>query len=1248
MFFLKIIRTQKSRIVSCVFIFRAGVSQKNDELHIVILPIFLEKKKRPAQKKHLQKIPFFCHNAHIFASLLMSKTTHFVHLHAHSHYSLLSALGSPEEMARRAREGGMNAIALTDTGNMHGAIEFYTACTKHDIQPIIGWEAFLAPRSLLDKEQGDSKSNRIVLLAKNNVGYINLLKIATEAHLRGMFYHPRIDWELLKKHREGLICLTGGLQGEIYESIIGGDTKEKTKSIIQKYLDVFGEEVYIEVQRHPSVPQFQEAEKEIIALAREMCVPLVATNDSHYIHPEDAEAHDILICMRNNAQKNDPGRFSMLGDDYSIRSAEEMQSLFSDLPDACENTVRIAKKCHVDISFGEYLLPPFPVPKGEDLKSYLWKMCCDGIYKRYGFHPENEKQSEEEQHITKRLKYELGIINDMGFPAYFLIVADFVQWAKEHGILVGPGRGSAAGSLVSYALTITNIDPLRYDLLFERFLNPERVSMPDIDIDFPDDRREEVLQYVRKKYGEDRVAQICTFGTMAARAAVKDVGRVLGLSFTDMNAFAKLIPEKPGITMDEAYETAAELREALEKSPRFSEIWELAKKIEGTVRHVSVHACAVVISPDALPNHTALQRAPKDENSIITQFSAKPLEKLGLLKMDFLGLKNLTILVRTLRVIEKLHNTHIDLENIPLDDKKTFRLLSKGQSTGVFQLESAGMKRYVKELKPTNLEDIIAMVSLYRPGPMEWIPDYIQGKHGKKKVKYPDPSLKPILEKTFGIAIYQEQILQIAQVFAGFTLGQADILRRAIGKKIASELAAQREKFIEGAKQKGHSEKLAVRIFDDVIEPFAGYGFNKSHAAGYAMIAYQTAFLKANYPTAFMTALLASDQNNTDRVIIDIEECQELGIEVLPPNVNESDASFTAVEKGKIRFGLSAIKGIGDSVVHGIITAREEGGKFQSFADFVARCPAKTINKKSLEALAKSGALAGLAEANEVMENIKLITDFAKAAHKGTANDMQNSLFGGEMEISNHELVLPDTEPAKKAQLLAWERETLGMFVSDHPLRDAKHLFQKGATLISKLNMKKGKKVRVGGILMSLRKIITKTKKQMAILHIEDPSGKVEVAVFPKTYEKVADKLVERDDVIFWVKGKAENRQGQMQVIADEISWQPLSEIETKESPETGEDISSKRKQEMSSTEEKKETSCPATERHPWKIVMKKNFLPRELKELHALLQKHPGTCPVEIHALGQVFYLPQGVNATETLKKKVARFTEEKNTKTS
>ncbi len=1199
----------------------------------------------------------------------------FVHLHVHSYYSLLTGVGSPADIAKKSANDGAGAVAITDYGNMHGVVDLYKACEKNGIKPILGYDAYVALRSRFDKEPMDAQSFQLVLLAKNDTGYQNLLALSTEANLSGMFYRARVDKDLLKKHREGVIALSGGLQGEIAQSIVKGDTEAKTKQIIKEYHAIFGEDFYLEVQRHPITRrELQEVEERLKKYSAELGIPLAATNDVHYPTPDYADAQDIVTCIRDNGQRNDPNRVKMLGDDFSLRTPDEMLRIFADLPEACANTVKIAEQCQVSMEFGKYLLPPFPVPEGQTVDEYLREVCLDGVQSRYDFNPRQPK-TEEQTAIVDRLDLELGIIQKMGFPAYFLIVWDFVKWAKEQGIAVGPGRGSAAGSLVSYALRITNIDPIKYDLLFERFLNPERISMPDIDIDFADDRRDEVLHYVRELYGDDRVAQVCTFGTLAARAAIKDVGRVLGLGFAEMNLFAKLIPERPGITLDEALEQAPDLKKALKENPRFQEIWNIAKRLEGSVRHVSVHACAVVISPDAITKHVPLQRAPKDEQTIITQFSQKPVEDLGLLKMDFLGLKNLTILVDTLKIIQERTDEIIDLDEIPLDDEKTFKLLTKGQTTGVFQLESAGMRRYLKELKPTNLEDIIAMVSLYRPGPMEWIPDYISGKHGKKEVKYLHESLRQVLDKTFGIAIYQEQILQIAQVFAGFTLGQADLLRRAIGKKIASELAAQREKFIEGAKAKGHSEQMAVQIFDKVIEPFAGYGFNKSHAAGYAMIAYQTAYLKANYSTEFMTALLAADRNNTDRVVIDIEECRELGIEVLPPSVNESGTNFTALADGVIRFGLGAIKGVGDSVVESIVKARGTE-PFASLADFAARAPSKVLNKKSLEALAKSGALSTFTEANQVIEHFKLISDFSKGAEKDTAHEAQDSLFGDDGIDHVHELILPESTPATLAEKLSWERETLGLFVSDHPLRSAKALFRKKGVLIGEIEKKNGKKATAGGILLSMRKLITKTQKQMAIMSIEDPTGKLEVAVFPKSYEKLSDKLVERDDAVYWVTGKVENRIGAWQIIADKIELQELKEIEkivatmkpereeddllapeTGEMEEDGDTFTAESgfevtpdSEETEEADESAETegakspnqevaACP-NKNEPWKITLKPGFKKTCLKALHKELLKYPGPCPVEIHALGQVFYPEFGVEPTPELKAVVAKFT--------
>lgn len=1176
----------------------------------------------------------------------------FVHLHVHSYYSLLTAVGGPAAIVEKSVKDGAAAVALTDFGNMHGAIEFYKSCSKHGVKPILGYDAHLALRSRFDREPMDARSFQLVLLAKNDIGYRNLLQLATEASLTGFYFRPRIDRELLAKHSEGLIALSGGLNGEIAQSILKGDIPQKTKEIALAYQQIFGSDFYLEIQRHPVTrPEFAEVEMRLVELSQEFTIPLVATNDVHYPYPNDAEAQDIVTCVRDNAQRNDPNRPKMLGDNFSLRPADEMLKLFANLPEACANTVRIAKSCEVKIEFGKYLIPQFPVPEGDTSAGFLQEKCFEGVQKRYHFDPK-EPTNEKEKAICERLQTELHIIEAMGFPEYFLIVWDFVKWAKDNGIAVGPGRGSAAGSLVSYVLRITNIDPIHYDLLFERFLNPERVSMPDIDIDFADDRRDEVLHYVRDRYGEDHFAQICTFGTLAARAAVKDVGRVLGLSFADMNLFVKQIPERPGITLEEAFESSTDLRKSLKENPRFHEIWEIAKRLEGSVRHVSVHACAVVISPDPITNRVPLQRAPKDETTIITQFSQKPVDDLGLLKMDFLGLKNLTILVDTINIIHERTGKKIELDEIPLDDKKTFKLLTKGQTTGVFQLESAGMRRYLKELKPTNLEDIIAMVSLYRPGPMEWIPDYIKGKHGKKQVTYLHESLRQILEKTFGIAIYQEQILQIAQVFAGFTLGQADILRRAIGKKIASELNDQRAKFIEGAVIRGHTEKIAIQIFDKVIEPFAGYGFNKSHAAGYAMIAYQTAYLKANYPTEFMTALLVADRDNTDRVVIDIEECRELEIEVLPPSVNESGTNFTALDEGKIRFGLGAIKGIGDSIVESIVAARGEE-PFAKLADFASRVPAKVLNKKSLESLAKSGALSALAEPNEVIEHFKLIAEFSKMTGKGAVHQAQDSLFFDGGGDTAHELILPEAAMASKSQKLSWERETLGLFVSDHPLRQAKPVFKKRGTLIRDIATKKGKKTTVGGILVNFKKLLTKTQKQMAILGIEDPTGKIEVTVFPNSYDELSAKLVERDDVVFWVTGKVEDRMGSWQIIADQIEIQDLAEIEQLIATlEPEQESETEQKEDLPDTfeslevpvgeainEEEENDACSANAHEPWKLVLRQDINKSNLLALRELLTRHPGACPVEIHALGQVFYPGFGVSPDLELMEAIKRY---------
>ena len=1068
------------------------------------------------------------------------KPEDFVHLHCHSTYSLLEALPSPEEIVLRAKELGQTAVGLEDKGSTYGLIEFYQYALKHGIKPILGLETYVAVRSRHDKESGvDTKRYPLVLLAESQKGYENLLQLATKAALEGMYYKPRVDDELLKEHGEGLIALTGPMSGAIPQAALAEDG-ERIAEFVTKYQGFFGKEnLYFELMDLPNVTGQAEINQQLIQWGKELNVPLVATNNSHYCNPSDAEAHDVLLCIQKNAHVDDPSRFSMRDSDFSIKPYDEMEKSFEHIPEALENTRVIADRCNIELQFGKYHIPRFPTPKEEPEHDYLTTLCKEGFQK---FYP---KPTDE---VNERLRYELQIIEEMGFSGYFLIVADFVNEAKRRGITVGPGRGSAAGSMVSYCLGITALDPMEHGLLFERFLNPARISMPDVDIDFADNRRDEVLEYVREKYGEDHVVQICTFGTLAARAAVKDVGRAYGVPFLEMNMLAKLIPERPGTTLTEALETP-EMKAAYDENPTYKKIIDIAFKLEKKARHVSVHACGVIITPEPTAHYTALQRAPKDDQTTITQSSAKPLEALGLLKMDFLGLMNLTVIQTTLEILERTKGETIEIKNIPTDDELAFALLQKGDTTGVFQLESGGMRRYLKQLKPTVFGDITAMVSLYRPGPMEWIPSYIKRKHGKEKVKYIHDDLKPILEPTYGIGIYQEQILQIAQVFAGFSLGEADLLRRAIGKKIMSELEAQREKFLSGSLENGYKKELAEKIFDDVITPFAGYGFNKSHAAGYARIAYETAYLKAHYPTEFMAALLSSDAQRTDRVLIEINDCRAMGIEVLPPDINESLRHFTALpakkkgEHNAIRFGLTAIKGIGDTSVLQIIEAREAAGKFEGIEDFAKRIPAKVLNKKTLEALSKAGALDSLAERRQVVGHYALIVEFAKAI--GDVSSQQTDLFSQMDDDEAAKIEFPETVEATNLEKLQWEKETLGMYVSNHPLAGLSKYIAKKAQLTSTLTEEDaGKKVTVAGIVESIKKIVTKKGETMAIVFLEDPTGKIEVTLFPRTYAQAAA-FIEQPDIVIVVSGTLDLRVGQLQVRANAIKKVSLTRMIT-------------------------------------------------------------------------------------------------------
>ncbi len=1069
------------------------------------------------------------------------KPSDFVHLHCHSTYSLLEALPFTGEIVARAKELKQNAVGLADKGHMYGLIEFYQEARKQDIKPILGMDVYIAARTRHDKESGtDTKRFPITLLAETQEGYGNLLQLATLASLEGMYYKPRVDKKLLEKYGKGLIALSGPLGGAIPQAALAEDG-ERIAKLAEEYRGYFGEEnLYFELMDLPNVPGQAEVNQQLIKWGKELKVPVVASCYSHYCRPEDAEAHDVLLCIQKNANVNDPGRFTMRDSDYSMRPFEEMEKAFAHVPEALENTRVIADRCAVDFTFGKYRIPRYPVPEGTTEEGEITRQAGEGFGRLFPA-PTDELQ--------KRLEYELSVIKQVGFAGYFLIVADFVNEAKRRRITVGPGRGSAAGSLVSYCLGITGINPMEHGLLFERFLNPERISMPDIDLDFADTRRDEVLEYVRDKYGRDKVAQIITFGKLQARAAVKDVGRAYGMSFLEMNSLAKLIPDRPGTKLKDAIGTT-ELKASYESNEIYRKIIEIALKLEGKARHVSVHACGVVITEEPATAYTPLQRAPKDENVIITQYGAKPLEALGLLKMDFLGLTNLTVIQTTLEIIERLYGLKLKMTELPLDDKATYELLQRGDTTGVFQFESGGMKRYLKKLKPTRFEDLIAMVALYRPGPMDYIPTYIENKEHPDTISFPHAVLEEHLKETYGIAVYQEQVQQIAQSFAGFTLGQGYMLIKAVAKKIPKLLDEQKKLFIEGAVAKGHKKKEAEALFS-IIEPFAGYGFNKSHAAGYARIAFETAYLKAHFPTEFMAALLSSDAQKTDRVMIEIEECRQMGIAVLPPDINESLRHFTAIPpgkklvkgsapKGSIRFGLSAIKGIGDSTVQQIIAIREEGGAFASIEDFARRTPSKVINKKTIEALAKSGALDSLGDRRVLTEHYDIIADYSKAA--GDVGHAQADLFGG-TEAGNEAAALkfPDTPKATAAEKLKWEKETLGMYVSSHPLAGLRKYIGKKAQLIATLSAKDvGKKITLAGLEEGLKKIMTKKGETMAILTLEDPTGKMEVTLFPRTYTQAAG-LFGQPDTVLVVGGTMDLRGGQLQMRADALKKASLS-----------------------------------------------------------------------------------------------------------
>ncbi len=1071
----------------------------------------------------------------------------FTHLHVHSHYSLLTALPKVDDLLKRAQELGMTALALTDTSAMYGSVEFYMHAKDYGIKPIIGAEIFVC-KDLHSKNNTaeDRRRHQLVLLAKNNIGYKNLMKIISIAQLDGFYYKARADKKLLRQYGEGIIALSGSMQGEVPSEIIYGNY-ERAKAAALEYQDIFGKDnFYLELGPHMNYENQVAANQGLVQISRETGIPVVAAVDVHYVKKEDAAIQDVLLCIRDNKKVTDTERFSMMALDLSLRSAEDMAEIFKNAPDAIENTQKIADACNVTIKLGENQLPSFPLPAGQTAEEMLRELCEAGLAKRFPGQTITEEQ-------RTRLDYELSIIEKTGFASYFLIVQDFTNWAKNNGVVVGPGRGSAAGSFVAYLTAITDLDPIKYDLLFERFLNPERISMPDVDMDFADDRREAVLDYVKQRYGNDHVAQIITFGTMAARGSIRDVGRALGIPLALCDQTAKMIPMFTSIK--KALEEVHEFKQHYESNPDAKRLIDAAQNIEGLARHTSMHACGVVITKDPVTEYTPLQRISGSREGVVTQYAsstkANAVEKIGLLKMDFLGLKNLTIIQNTLRIVRALgklkplaEKLGLDAETasvsdimsrLPQDDEATFKLLQDAHTTGVFQLESSGMKRYLKQLKPSVFEDIIAMVALYRPGPMDYIPDFINGKHGTIQVKYLHPKLEPILKNTYGVAVYQEQLMQIARDLAGFSLGEADVLRKAVGKKIVELVAEQREKFIDGCIKTGVGKSIGEKVFA-FIEPFAGYGFNRSHAACYALIGYQTAYLKAHYPAEFMAALLTSDQNDTDRVAIEVREAREIGLDVLPPSINESFEDFAVIvgDDGieRVRFGLNAIKNVGSVCAEEIVKVRKTHGKFKTLESFIEYVQTKDLNKRSLEALAKVGALEDFGERNQLLESIDDILRHGKNL-KTIADTHADSLFG-DMAMPISEIQLSPAIPATKKMRLGWEKELLGLYVSDHPTSEYQEYFNKTITPLRDIEKKPdGSRIDIGGVITAVRKVLTKNGSTMFFIGLEDMTGRTEILVFGKAAERTADSWIEDEVVI--VDVRISHKDGQVRAIAEGV-----------------------------------------------------------------------------------------------------------------
>jgi len=1054
----------------------------------------------------------------------------FVHLHNHSDYSLLDGAQTVQTLVNTIDDLGMDSVALTEHGNMFSVIPYYKAAKKAGIKPIIGCETYVAVGSRFEKKpraDGGWGNNHLVLLAQNYKGYQNLMKLVTFGYLDGFYYRPRVDIDLLKEHNEGIICLSGCLKGEVTEKMLKDDW-DGAKEAALRFAEIFENRFYLEVQNH-GIPDEAQNIQNMKKLAGELNLPLVCTNDAHYAKHEHWEAHDVHICLGTGKDRDDPNRLRYATPEFYFKTQDQMYEMFKDVPNAIENTRKIADSIDIELPMGDYHLPNFPIPEDasdKDPDTYLQKLCETGVQNQYGdIKPE----------LRSRLDHELKVIKKMGFAGYFLITADFVKYAKDNDIPVGPGRGSAAGSLVSYSLGITTIDPMRHNLLFERFLNPDRISMPDIDIDFCIERRGEVIDYIKDQYGEKSVTQIITFGKMKARQVIRDVGRVLGYSFGEIDRLAKLIPTTLNITLEDALKQSPDLREAGEG--QYKDVIEYSKVLEGMNRHASTHAAGVVIAPGDLTDFVPLYRSPQGD--VTSQYDMKGLETLGLLKLDFLGLRNLTVIDNALKLLKE-RGENIDIEKIPMDDAKVYKIFAKGLTIGVFQFESSGMREFLKKLKPTVIEDLIAMNALYRPGPMENIDDFISRKHGKKKIEYAHPVMEAILEETYGIIVYQEQVMQIAHEVAGFTLAEADIMRRAVGKKIKKLMDELKVKFIDGALEKHNIPKKRGKEIYELIEKFAEYGFNKSHSTAYAYVAYQTAWLKTHYPAEFMSANLTSEMSNIDRVVILINECRKLKIEVDPPDVNISSTNFRPVNHKTISFGLNAIKNVGTKALDQIVESRDKHGKFDSLFDFTANVSLKSVNRKVLESLNMAGALDGL-EGNRAQKYavIETALKYGQTIQENKARN-QVDLFGASSANGQDTSMvpsLPQAEEWSEAQLLEKEKEVLGMYLSGHPLlKYAEDLEEfSNFDFTDNIEQRNGSKVRIGGSICDVKMHFDRKNNQMAFFKLDCLGGQAEILAFSDTFAKYKD-LIKNDSVVF-ISGKPtdETDFSELKMIADDI-----------------------------------------------------------------------------------------------------------------